>query len=120
MTLKAGNLCTWPRNPLLRDSKRRPVVVLSPPYQGRATVLIAPLSSDLTSRTLPLRPVIAATETNGLRVDSLALCDQLTCVLIDLLSEPFGRLDDPELARLRRLGALALGLLPGDLTSGQP
>jgi mRNA-degrading endonuclease toxin of MazEF toxin-antitoxin module len=118
--MEAGHLYTWPRNPLLRDSKRRPVVVLSPPYEGRATVLVVPLSSDLTSRTLPLRPVIAATETNGLRVDSLALCDQLTCVLISLLSEPFGCIDKPELARLRRLGALALGLLPGDLTGGQP
>lgn len=118
--MEAGHLCTWPRNPLLRDSKRRPVVVLSPPYAGRATALVVPLSSDLTSRTLPLRPLIAATETNGLRVDSLALCDQLTCVLISLLSEPFGCIDKPELARLRRLGALALGLLPGDLTGGQP
>lgn len=109
--MEAGHLCTWRRNP---------VVVLSPPYEGRATVLVVPLSSDLTSRTLPLRPVIAATETNGLRLDSLALCDQLTCVLISLLSEPFGCIDKPELARLRRLGALALGLLPGDLTGGQP
>ena len=33
-----ADLCTWPRNPLQRESKRRPVVVLSPAYPGRSTV----------------------------------------------------------------------------------
>lgn len=85
-----GDLCTWPRNPLLRDSKRRPVVVLSPSYPGRSTVLVVPLSSDLTTRSIPLRVVIEATTANGLATDSLALCDQLTCLLVTLLGEPFG------------------------------
>ncbi|MFT5339884.1 MAG: mRNA-degrading endonuclease toxin of MazEF toxin-antitoxin module [Cyanobium sp.] len=94
-----GDLGTWPCNPLLRDSKRRPVVVLSPAYPGRSTVLVVPLSSDLSSRSLPLRVVIKATPANGLEIDSLALCDQLTCLL----------------AQLRQRGALALGLMPSDL-----
>ena len=34
MNPSVGDLCTWPRNPLVRDSKRRPVVVLSPAYLG--------------------------------------------------------------------------------------
>ncbi len=33
MNPSAGDLSTWPRNPLVRDSKRRPVVVLLSPWQ---------------------------------------------------------------------------------------
>lgn len=113
-----GDLCTWPRNPLLRESKRRPVVVLSPVFPGRSTVLVVPLSSDLTSRSLPLRVLIEATPANGLATDSLALCDQLTCLLVTLLWEPFGRIEPGLLAQLRQRGALALGLMPSDLRSG--
>jgi mRNA-degrading endonuclease toxin of MazEF toxin-antitoxin module len=108
---RPGDLCTWPRNPLLRDSKRRPVVVLSPAYPGRSTVLVVPLSSDLSSRSLLLRVVTPA---NGLENDSLALCDQLTC----LLGESFGRLETGLLAQLSHRGALALGLMPSDLRPG--
>lgn len=111
---RPGDLCTWPRNPLLRDSKRRPVVVLSPAYPGRSTVLVVPLSSDLSSRSLPLRVVIEATPANGLENDSLALRDHLTC----LLGESFGRLETGLLAQLRHRGALALGLMPSDLRPG--
>lgn len=114
----SGDLCTWPRNPLLRESKRRPVVVLSASYPGRSTVLVVPLSSDLTSRSLPLRVLIEATPANGLATDSLALCDQLTCLLVTLLGEPFGRIEPGLLAQLRQRGALALGLMPSDLRSG--
>ena len=113
-----GDLCTWPCNPLLRDSKRRPVVVLSPAYPGRSTVLVVPLSSDLSSSSLPLRVVIKATPANGLAIDSLALCDQLTCLLVSLLGESFGRLEPGLLAQLRQRGALALGLMPSDLRPG--
>ena len=113
-----GDLCTWPRNPLLRDSKRRPVVVLSPAYPGRSTVLVVPLSSDLSSRSLPLRVVIKVTPANGLEIDSLALCDQLTCLLVSLLGDSFGRLEPGLLAQLRQRGALALGLMPSDLCPG--
>ena len=113
-----GDLCTWPRNPLLRDSKRRPVVVLSPAYPGRSTFLVVPLSSDLSSSSLPLRVVIKATPANGLAIDSLALCDQLTCLLVSLLGESFGRLEPGLLAQLRQRGALALGLMPSDLRPG--
>jgi mRNA-degrading endonuclease toxin of MazEF toxin-antitoxin module len=113
-----GDLCTWPRNPLLRDSKQRPVVVLSPAYQGRSSVLVVPLSSDLSSRSLPLRVGIKAIPANGLATDSLALCDQLTCLLVSLLGETFGRVEAGLLAQLRQSGALALGLMPSDLGPG--
>lgn len=115
MTPAAGDLCSWPRNPLLRDSKRRPVILLSPLYPGRSTALVVPLSSALASRALPLRLVIPADPTNGLQVDSLALCDQITGLLLSLLSEPFGRVEPQQLTELRRRAALAIGLLPSDL-----
>ena len=91
-----GELCTWPRNPLERDSKRRPVVVLSPTCTGRSTVIEVPFINALAS-------------------DSLALCDQITCLLLSLLSEPFGRVEPQQLTELRRRAALAIGLLPSDL-----
>ena len=118
MNPSAGDLCTWPRNPLVRDSQRRPVVVLSAAYPGSSTVIVVPLSSDLSSRSLPLRLVIQATPANGLAADSLALCDQITCLLVSLLGESFGQLDQGLLAQLRQRGALALGLMPSDLRAG--
>ncbi len=62
-----------------------------------------------------MRVVIEATPANGLKTDSLALCDQLTCLLVSLLGDPFGRLEPGLLAQLRQRGALALGLMPSDL-----
>lgn len=76
---------------------------------------MVPLSSDLASRTLPLRLLIPADPANALQSDSLALCDQITCLLLSLLSEPFGRVKPPQLQELRRRAALAIGLLPSDL-----
>ena len=55
---------------------------------------------------------------NGLAADSLALCDQITCLLVSLLGESFGQLDQGLLAQLRQRGALALGLMPSDLRPG--
>ena len=118
MTIASGHLCTWPRNPLLQDSKRRPVVVLSETFPGRATALVVPLTSDLSGALLPVRVPIEATPATGLERPSLALCDQITCLLLSLLSNPFGRVEDDLLQRLRRSGALALGLQPSDLRDG--
>jgi mRNA-degrading endonuclease toxin of MazEF toxin-antitoxin module len=118
VTISAGHLCTWPRNPLLKDTKRRPVVVLSETFPGRATALVVPLTSDLSGALLPLRLRIAATRDTGLERPSLALCDQITCLLLSLLSEPFGRVEDDLLRRLRRASALALGLRPSELRDG--
>ena len=91
---------------------------LSPAYSGRSTVIVVPLTSDLSSRILPLRLVIEATPANALAADSLALCDQITCLLVSLVGEPFGKLDRALLATLRHRGALALGLMPSDLRAG--
>ena len=67
---------------------------------------------------LPLRLVIEATPANALAADSLALCGQITCLLVSLVGEPFGKLDRALLATLRHRGALALGLMPSDLRAG--
>ncbi len=95
MNPSAGHLCTWPRNPIVRDSKRRPVVVLAPAYPGRSTVIVVPLTSH-----------------------RLALYDQITCLPVSLLGEPFGQREDQRLALLRHRAALALGLMPSDLRPG--
>jgi mRNA-degrading endonuclease toxin of MazEF toxin-antitoxin module len=74
--------------------------------------------SDLSSRSLPLRLVIEATPANALATDSQALCDQITCLLVSLVGEPFGQLDRSLLATLMYRGAQALGLMPSDLRAG--
>ena len=56
------------------------------------------------ARSLPLRLVIEATPANALAADSLALCDQITCLLVSLVGEPFGQLDR--------------SLMPSDLRAG--
>jgi mRNA-degrading endonuclease toxin of MazEF toxin-antitoxin module len=48
--------------------------------------------------------VIEATPANALAADSLALCDQITCLLVSLVGEPFGQLDR--------------SLMPSDLRAG--
>jgi len=77
---------------------------LSPAYSGRSTVIVVPLTSDLSSRSLPLRLVIEATPANALAADSLALCDQINCLLVSLVGEPFRQLDR--------------ALMPSDLRAG--
>jgi len=77
---------------------------LSPACSGRSTVIVVPFTSDLSSRSLPLRLVIEATSANALAADSLALCDQITCLLVSLVGKPFGQLDR--------------ALMPSDLRAG--
>jgi mRNA-degrading endonuclease toxin of MazEF toxin-antitoxin module len=51
--------------------------------------MVVPLTSDLSSRSLPLRLVIKATPVNALAADSLAFCDQITCLLVSPVAERF-------------------------------
>ncbi|WP_338440930.1 type II toxin-antitoxin system PemK/MazF family toxin [Synechococcus elongatus IITB4] len=113
--LEAGAICTWPRNPLLKDSKRRPVVIVSPLYGQRQTAQVVPLTSDLRSEGSLLRVKIAATTQTGLEQDSLAICEQTTCILVSLLSEPFGKIPTILLMEIRRACAFSLGLTPNQL-----
>jgi len=76
------------RNPLVRDSKRRPVWLTLPPIQAvlRSWSCRSP---RISSRSLPLRLVIEATPVNALAADSLAFCDQTTCLLVSPVAERF-------------------------------
>ncbi len=90
MNPSAGDLCTWPRNPFIGARQQTPPgVVNAPADSGRSTVMVVPLTSDLSSRSLPLRLVIEATPVNALAVDSLAFCDQITCLLVSPVAERF-------------------------------
>jgi mRNA-degrading endonuclease toxin of MazEF toxin-antitoxin module len=113
--LDAGSICTWPRNPLLKDSKRRPVIVVAPLYGQRRTTQVVPLTSDLRSAGSLLRVSIPANSLTGLEQDSLALCEQTTCILVELLSEPFGRVPAVLLQQIRRACTFSLGLTPNQL-----
>jgi len=48
--------------------------------------------------------VIEVTPANALAADSLALCDQINCLLVSLVGEPFRQLDR--------------ALMPSDLRAG--
>jgi mRNA-degrading endonuclease toxin of MazEF toxin-antitoxin module len=113
--LEAGSIATWPRNPLLKDSKRRPVVVVAPLYGQRQTTQVVPLTSDLRSDGSLLRVRIPASPLTGLEQDSLALCEQTTCMLVELLSDPFGQVPDSLLKQIRRACAFSLGFTPNQL-----
>jgi mRNA interferase MazF len=110
--LVEGDLVCWPRNPLLGDSKRRPCVVISiDAHNCRArTVIVLPLTSDLSHQHNLLRVLVPAESANGLDTDSLVMCDQPVTIRQSLLSEPFGRLSTPILEILRQRVAIPLGL----------
>jgi hypothetical protein len=89
MNPSAGDLCTWSAtHSLVRDSKRRPVWLTLPPIQAvlRSWSCRSP---RISSRSLPLRLVIEATPVNALAADSLAFCDQTTCLLVSPVAERF-------------------------------
>lgn len=76
--------------------KTRPCLVISPDEMNAyvRTVIIVPLTS--TSRTLPTRVLIKATNQSGLNNDSYAAIDQLKAVDKSRLGTLIGEISDSE------------------------
>lgn len=91
--------------------KPRPVVIVQADELGEATmtVLACPITSEITEK-LPLRPVIEASENNGLRVRSQIMTDRLLAVPRDRVRQVVGRLDATNANRLDAAMLLVLGL----------
>ena len=91
--------------------KPRPAVVVQadPFNQDALTVLVCPLTSDITER-LPLRPVVPASSSNGLRERSQIMTDKMLAVRSDRIRAVLGALDSETIGRLDRALLIVLGL----------
>lgn len=91
--------------------KPRPnVVVQSDSLVGLESLLLCPLTSDL-STFGPARVPVAATAGNQLKSDSLIMVDKVTAVSLARCRDRLGALEPDEIEQLNAALALAVGLL---------
>ena len=105
--LHEGDVVVWPGDMQLGGSARRTCVVISADVNNNlaSTVVLLPLTTDLSQKGNLMRPLITASRDNGLRADSLALCEQPVTLPLTAIEGPYGRIDADDLELLRgRLG----------------
>ncbi|MGB5634648.1 MAG: type II toxin-antitoxin system PemK/MazF family toxin [Waterburya sp.] len=94
------------------DSKKRPVVVVSIDIRNQysSTVLVVPFSSDISQAANPSRTLIKQGE-GGLNIDSVAMCDVLTCIKKQYLEqEPYGEISAESFNLILQAIQIAIGL----------
>ena len=74
-----------------------------------STIFICPISSDVQER-LPLRPVIEAKPSNGLRLRSQIMTDKMVALRHDRIRSVIGRIDSKTSEQLDRALLVVLGL----------
>jgi mRNA interferase MazF len=74
-----------------------------------STIFVCPLTSDLQDN-LPLRPMIAATPQNGLRLRSQIMTDKMVALRRDRIRQVIGALDAETLEQLDTALLVVLGL----------
>jgi len=74
-----------------------------------STVFVCPVSSDLQER-LPLRPIIEAKPSNGLRLRSQIMTDKMIALRHDRVRRVIGRIDAETSEHLDRALLVVLGL----------
>lgn len=90
--------------------KPRPAVILQDDRFGALnSVTVCPFTTDPTSAPV-LRPRIAPSDANGLRLPCRLMVDKIVTVPKDKLGRRVGRLDDVDVARLNRSVLVFLGL----------
>ena len=91
--------------------KPRPAIIVQADDLGSTTttVLVCPLSSDVTADD-PLRPVIKPTAENGLRVKSQMMTDKLVALRRDRARAVIGHVDESTRGALDRALLVVLGL----------
>jgi mRNA interferase MazF len=77
--------------------------------EGLSTVFICPVSSDI-QEDLPLRPMIEAEPSNGLRLRSQIMTDKMIALRRDRVRRILGRIDAETSEQLDRALLLVLGL----------
>ena len=74
-----------------------------------STVFVCPVSSDIQER-LPLRPVIEAQPSNGLRLRSQVMTDKMIALRRDRVRQVIGHIDSETSEQLDRALLVVLGL----------
>lgn len=120
--LRAGAIC---RCRGLRQETIGYAVVVADPVRGRDWLTVMPLGQPPAVRMHPLRPHLPLAAVQRLvtaerwpacmDTSPLLVGDLITTVQRSALEDPIAQLSRHQLLRVRQLGALALGLNPGDL-----
>jgi mRNA interferase MazF len=89
----------------------RPAVVVQTDDLGDATtsVLVCPITSDVTEK-LPIRPILEADESNGLRIRSQIMTDKMLAQRRERIRRVIGAIDSETTRRLDSALLLVLGL----------
>ena len=96
----------------LGDTKKRPVVVVSPDIRNELTdsVIVVPFTSNLAGVENPIRVLIPAGE-GGLQADSLAVCENVSALRQTFLEQgPYGHISADVLARIQRAIQVSIGI----------
>ena len=96
----------------LGDTKKRPAIVVSIDVrnQFKESVLIVPLTSDLSGGKTPTRILVPAGE-GGLETDSLALCENISGIRkLNLERAPYGEITANSLEKIQRAIQIAIGV----------
>ena len=96
----------------LGDTKKRPVVVVSPDIRNELTdsVIVVPFTSNLAGVENPTRVLIPAGE-GGLQAGSLAVCENVSALRQTFLEQgPYGKISADVLARIQRAIQVSIGI----------
>lgn len=82
------------------QSGARPALIVSKPVAN--TILIVPFTSNVKAARFEKTALVKPTKTNGLSVESIALCFQLRVVDAKRLQRKIGSLNETDYARIRK------------------
>ena len=85
------------------------VIVQTDELSDTTSVLLCPITSEITDR-LPIRPIVEADETNGLRVRSQIMTDKMLALSRNRVRRVIGRINSETSGRLDTALLLVLGL----------
>jgi len=85
------------------------IVVQANEFIELSTVFVCPITSDVQER-LPLRPIIEAKPSSGLRLRSQIMTDKMVALRRDRVRQVIGRIDTETLEQLDRALLIVLGL----------
>lgn len=97
------------------DLKKRPAIVVSVDVRNQysRTVLVVPLTSDLSSAPVPTRVLIQPGE-GGLQTESMAVCENIVVVQKSYLDQgPYGAVSAKTLGKVCRGVQIAIGINHG-------
>jgi mRNA interferase MazF len=108
MALKRGDIILAVHADL---GKPRPAVVVQADRfnENALTILVCPLTSDITER-LPLRPIVPAAAGSGLRERSQIMTDKMLALRSDRIRNVLGSIDASTADQLDRALLILLGL----------